>query len=334
MNNIEHRLYVMVGYPGCGKTTFAKTLMYQLNAPLHLSSDKIREELFGFRDQTHNDEVFAEMDKRAKAWAKMGDCIYDATNLTKKGRRKLVEKFKDYYELHCIVVARPIAELIRTNNIRDIVERISDSIYKQILGKFELPTMDEGWYDIDYKFNTAKYRLDTATFDLGKAEDRDHDNPHHNETIKEHILNCFEHFHDTDSEGLLAMDHDLGKFFVGEFNEKKGFTQYIGHANLSSYIHLTETMISILSDEDVSSWDCNLQLILNHADIERMYPDFYFNHFAILYHDIFYAVEGDKERAKKSLSKPTKSIINIIPDRIDELVDLLERFNVVDSMRD
>ena len=50
--------FMMVGLPASGKSTEAENLCSRYNA-VHISSDKIREEVFGnVRDSDHNQEVF------------------------------------------------------------------------------------------------------------------------------------------------------------------------------------------------------------------------------------------------------------------------------------
>ena len=107
-------VYILMGYPGSGKST----LLSQLANPetdLCLSSDNIREELFGFRDQEHNQEVFATLYQRALDYSDTGSIYIDATNLSRKDRAKTIEKLRKYYSLHLICVLRPITEIIEVN---------------------------------------------------------------------------------------------------------------------------------------------------------------------------------------------------------------------------
>ena len=320
---MDNKLIVLVGLPGSGKTTLAKKLC-ESEDYVRISSDDIREELFGFRDQTHNDEVFAELDKRVIERSAIGNCIYDATSLSKKTRKKICNKFYKYYSIiKCICILRPINELIEINNTRkNTKEYIPEDVLSRIFTRFELPTADEGFDSIDFHLVTSTDKQ----FKIADVEDVDHDNPHHNQTLKEHILLTTGAAFTSKSINrdlleTLAYYHDFGKFYCRKYNEEKGYTQYIGHANISAYIYLTD--IAIIAKFTNYASDNNVPLFHRH----------YFMYYAILYHDAFYSMH-EEAKVLKSLSKPSKSICSIFSeDEIIELVGLLKEFNVIDSLR-
>ena len=85
------KMIVLVGLPGSGKTTWAKQYVEKNLNTVHLSSDELRIELFGFEDQTKNHLLFRELNKRTvEALNDNKDVIYDATNLNRKKRIHLV----------------------------------------------------------------------------------------------------------------------------------------------------------------------------------------------------------------------------------------------------
>ena len=100
---MENNLYIMIGLPGSGKDTLAQQMAPHITKltsieTIILSSDNIRNELYGWEDQTHNGEVFQEMNKRCKKYLQDGKhVIYNATNLNLKRRRALIDEMKKYY---------------------------------------------------------------------------------------------------------------------------------------------------------------------------------------------------------------------------------------------
>lgn len=326
-----NKLIVMIGYPGCGKSWLSKQLEALEENCLRVSSDEIREELFGFRDQSHNDEVFQELHRRIHEHSSIGNCIYDATNLSVKTRKRIVNEFKDEYELEAILVVRPIRELVAVNEGRSEIERIPSSALKRMFGTFEIPTYVEGWGHIQTFLNITSSNESFCRTDIEKLSDQEHDNPHHKETIKEHIYKCIEyakeHYGEHSDVYQIACYHDIGKFFVRSFNQEKGYSQYIGHANLSAYIFLTNILITYSKVcADVENNIYTKYLMTN--------PSFWVVYFGIFYHDRFYAFDNDVEAVKHNLTKPSKSISYWLQDNnmydVDSFVEILNNFHEID----
>ena len=88
----EPFLIVMVGLPGSGKSTFAKTVYFEIDEkrinPVIHSSDNLREELYGNAAvQSDNNNLFSELHRRIKSDLSQGkSVVYDATNISKKNR--------------------------------------------------------------------------------------------------------------------------------------------------------------------------------------------------------------------------------------------------------
>jgi predicted kinase len=73
-------LYLMLGYPGAGKSTAAH-IIHELTGAEHISSDTLRLKLFPhptFSAQEH-DQLYRELDKRTEELLRAGkDVVYDA----------------------------------------------------------------------------------------------------------------------------------------------------------------------------------------------------------------------------------------------------------------
>lgn len=103
-------LYMMFGYPGAGKTTAAEVIA-QLTGAVHLSSDKLRLELFSeptFSEEEH-DTLYAALDARAEELLRAGkDVIYDA-NLNRLQHRQ------EKYDICKRAGAKPILLWVQTD---------------------------------------------------------------------------------------------------------------------------------------------------------------------------------------------------------------------------
>jgi predicted kinase len=83
-------LYIPVGIPGCGKSTFAEKVLPLAHV---ISTDKIRAALGDVTDQSQNDLVFERFHTTVRDYLELslpGAMIYaDATNLTRSAREIL-----------------------------------------------------------------------------------------------------------------------------------------------------------------------------------------------------------------------------------------------------
>ena len=128
---------LMIGLVGSGKTTKAKQLKeaIYISSPKYdsfgradvvsyISSDDIREEFGNVNDQSQNERVFKEVHKRIKeATQRYEHIIVDATNLTIKSRRSILNCIKDvngYYKQACVMTT-PLSVCKKQNANRDRV---------------------------------------------------------------------------------------------------------------------------------------------------------------------------------------------------------------------
>lgn len=141
-------IYVMCGYPGAGKTYFAKNYLVQ-DGCTYISSDDIRAEICDdVQDQSKNYEVFEIFYARARQAVENGkDVVLDATHLTRKARRRSCKRFKG---LRCRFIAvqltTPVKEAMRRNKSRDRV--VPNYAMNRMIESWEPVEDDEGFDEV------------------------------------------------------------------------------------------------------------------------------------------------------------------------------------------
>lgn len=116
------KLIVMCGLSGSGKSTIAQNLAENMGNTVIVSSDEIREEVFGnYEDTEHNADVFKIYHERIKnALENNHNVIADATNLTMKSRRATLENVKGMdVERMCYIVPKPFEQCKTDNQKRE-----------------------------------------------------------------------------------------------------------------------------------------------------------------------------------------------------------------------
>ena len=277
-------LNIMIGIPGSGKSNYAKKCLINDNTE-YLSSDGIRIELYGFEDQTHNDVVFETMKKRTLNTLRNGkDVIYDATNLSKKRRSGIIsEARKLSAQINAYLCCTPI-NIILERNITRVERQLPWDKLVQMIQSIEPPMYYEGFDNI-YLIDGGMYNdVYDYNFLIKECSGYNQDNPHHYETLEEHIKAVTKKAESLGEKLTLRNDaeilrqaaryHDFGKLYTKSFNDKKGYCVYYGHDKVSTYLYLCHIRKQNLIDElnRVRLCDSHYQtaaLILNHMEWYR-----------------------------------------------------------------
>lgn len=277
-------LNIMIGIPGSGKSNYAKRCLINDNTE-HLSSDDIRIELYGFEDQTHNDVVFETMKKRTLNALRDGkDVIYDATNLSKKRRSGIISEVRKLgAQINAYLCCTPI-NIILERNITRVERQLPWDKLVQMIQSIEPPMYYEGFDNI-YLIDGGMYNdVYDYNFLIKECSGYNQDNPHHYETLEEHIKAVTKKAEGLGEKLTLRNDaeilrqaaryHDFGKIYTKSFNDKKGYCVYYGHDKVSTYLYLCHIRKQNLIDElnRVRLCDSHYQtaaLILNHMEWYR-----------------------------------------------------------------
>lgn len=269
----EQRFIMLVGIAGSGKSTVAEDLMRDRDDIIYLSSDKLREELLGdASNQDKNSDVFVEMANRTKQALKDGKhVIYDATNISRKKRKGLLQQLPKSVKKIALYMATPYDTIVNQNNNRERVvpQDVIDRMYKTM----QVPIYSEGWDLITFEhhdeviendlpkqftdairagvlFGREGYELMgfLASYfnEFFGVYDMPHDSKYHSLSVSRHIYQVYKYILDNyegeDKELMLwtALLHDIGKHFCKSFKNRKGdetiHANFIGHEYVGSQI--------------------------------------------------------------------------------------------------
>ena len=294
------KLIILCGLPGSGKSSYAENYkaaddaVLEGNTVIH-SSDAIRKELFGDESsQEDNARVFDLMRKRTTEDLKAGKTvIYDATNVTRKGRRSAIacaHPTNDIVECH-IVWAEP-QECIRRDSERK--RTVGKEVIDKMLRRWQSPWLDEGFDKIEVHLN--QHDFDQVRYVASRASDMHipHDNPHHTLGVWEH---CMEAHVNIINQGATTANiveysgynklakaaywHDIGKPYTKFFKPGEDIAHYYDHHCVGGYLayglflNPDHFMYDVeMSDICLISW-----IISNHMEpffsssyYQKMYP--------------------------------------------------------------
>ena len=145
MNNT---LYITVGLPGSGKSTYVKNFIKDKEIE-YLSSDSLRA-VYGKseEDQTVTPLVFGHIKRKVDEFLKDGkNVLVDATSVNRKERSDYINTAKKYgAKVVAIVFKMDRQGLIERNKKRGEQggRVVPDFVIDKMLNKFEEPSYDEG----------------------------------------------------------------------------------------------------------------------------------------------------------------------------------------------
>ena len=234
-------LWVMVGLSGSGKSSVAKEIAENNPNTVIVSLNNIREELTGdYGNKGNKEEVSKVFHKRIrKTLENNTNVIADATNITMRSRRAIIENVKSI-ECHKIVylIPKPFEQckIDNLNRQHPVPEEALDGQ----LRKFQIPFYEESRDLIKRRDFLRDGEITIPDISL-KMENFDQKNPHHTMGLLEHSDYTYKLFADKEypmSFQLGAVLHDVGKLYCQTFDEF-GTAHYIDHDSIGSYLVLT-----------------------------------------------------------------------------------------------
>ena len=210
------KLIMLIGLPGSGKSTYARSLLDAEGHVKYMSSDLIREELYGDRRiQGNPNTVFENMHRKTVELLTNGyDVVYDATNVTRKNRRGIINQVKDIATIDACVVWAPYEQCVERDTNREY--KVGEDVIRKFLYRWQSPNYDEGFTFIDIVYNCDagwdRIHYSNCMLDNLKIP---HDNPHHTLDVYEHSAAVQSYIMNKWPEPSVLEEagsyHDLGK---------------------------------------------------------------------------------------------------------------------------
>ena len=151
------KVYVLVGVPGSGKSTWYANNEDLLGDTVYVSTDDFVEQEAARQGKTYNDVFKDYMPTAVKLMAGVVnqaralnmDIVWDQTSTTINSRKKKFNMLPNYEHIAVVFKTPEKAELERRLASR-LGKRIPEAVMKTMIDGWEEPTKDEGFSDIWY----------------------------------------------------------------------------------------------------------------------------------------------------------------------------------------
>ena len=143
------KLYLMVGFPGSGKSTWLKN--HRRENDVIVSRDAIRFSMVAEDEEYFSKEkaVFSEFCRQISENLAAGHNVFaDATHLTAASRKKLIDNVTGYDSVHAIVMNTSLTEAIKRNDNRTGREFVPRSVIRRMACQFEFPDITENFDNV------------------------------------------------------------------------------------------------------------------------------------------------------------------------------------------
>jgi len=146
-------LYLMVGYPGAGKTTVSQ-MLHKLTGAEHLWADHVRKERFGQPTYTRseNSELYDRLDQEtARLLGEGKSVVYDTNFKFQDDRQKLRDIATKAGAKTVLIWVQTPAQIAkeRATTLGNVIGRMTEADFDRLIDKLEEPQPDENPIIID-----------------------------------------------------------------------------------------------------------------------------------------------------------------------------------------
>lgn len=144
------KLYLMVGVPGSGKSTYIKNFQAE-HGGIIISRDEIRFSMIDTRDDYFSKEkqVFKTFVQEIQKALKENDVVYaDATHISERSREKLLKALDlTDVSVRAIVLQTPLQDCIYFNGLRTGLKQVPKGVIRRMYYQLTDPANDKRKYD-------------------------------------------------------------------------------------------------------------------------------------------------------------------------------------------
>lgn len=149
------KLYLMMGIPGSGKSTWIKNHLFPCQT--HVSRDSIRFALVEEGEEyfSRETEVFNAFVKQINTFLSNGCDVYaDATHISRASRNKLLSRINSHpEEVNLIWINGGLTNaLLQNENRKNTRSYVPKSVIRRMYNQIEAPDFEEG-FNIIYEIN-------------------------------------------------------------------------------------------------------------------------------------------------------------------------------------
>ena len=259
-----HKVIMMIGLPGSGKSSLGKKLEESEDAVM-FSSDEIGFEMRG-EYRANEGKVLVELRTRIANRLKEGNAIYDAANISSKKRMGALDQLRNCSK-ECYFLSVPASTCIQRDQSR--TRQVGSGRIWDMQASLQIPVLREGWEKIyiihekdpqsiyyeGQREKLEKLILSETTHEslfgglkeLKPFQDiynLPQDSTYHTFSVSRHTYYVYQHlfntYHEEDRLAVLwaAIFHDTGKYATKKFRDEHRYASFIGHENVSAQLAL------------------------------------------------------------------------------------------------
>lgn len=285
------KIYVMIGPPGSGKSTYARKLAKKRKTKW-ISSDEIR--LLYHYSLSQVKETFTVYYDEMTEYLKKGwNVVLDSTNISLWHRKHIFEilesEFKEAYILGKIKVIAIICNRTKEECITQLEERnktnypykIPVSAIGNYINKFQMPLLSEGFTSRKLLHKPSRKNKKDLARNISLLEQLRHNDSYHgNESYLAHVENVklhseqfllyaastfgylYDPHHDERLLNKTIYLHDYGKLLTMKTNPDTGKISYPCHANVGAWDYIARKSTKQFTKESFLIFIMNYHMML------------------------------------------------------------------------